>query len=470
MLLKDHLEIRFNFNDDITFPDHLTKEIFNDLEFDVNILYSDTTPDTCILQILMDSYSPLFSLLEFFDENNINFLNSIYPANDTEHSTLHLNHTNIVGMEDDRGKWENGKRYFLITIDTCILQHNANVLIPPASYILTPNALWLLDNLFEYNGFTYNQPNRLEAIEKDSQRITFFNFNIQFDIKFEMFLEESFNEWNIKRWAKIDLLIPTSEYVNDLDNLKEKFNLLILLISLYQNQIIDYTYAEIRQEDRYLCHLKSLKKLDYLEPKSSILKEREVSIYDFINSSNSPSLLQHSVFLHKTILRFIYSESLEGESRFMILYNILEQLRNYFIEISEREESSTFISDEYTFIGSNRSRDRFIKNKIKEISEIVHDEEKELFEENANKKISFIRKKLMNNQFIQFFNYLEFDLAHYNLDFEYLLKIRNTLFHGHNLRSLDSSLEEESSKLKYLVFDIILELIGNRETLASNPE
>lgn len=121
----------------------------------------------------------------------------------------------------------------------------------------------------------------------------------------------------------------------------------------------------------------------------------------------------------------------------MILYNILEQLRNYYISTGEIESEKAGnppnpnkVRDEYKFIHGVGKTNDIIKKILKQITEIVVPEDKETFESEIGNKVPDLKLMSMSNQFDSYFKFANVDPKTYDLDFEELKGLRNKIFHG----------------------------------------
>ena len=130
---------------------------------------------------------------------------------------------------------------------------------------------------------------------------------------------------------------------------------------------------------------------------------------------------------------------------------------SFYISFAQKYNSDFVVSDEYEFIHGNDKTDKLIKEKIKEIAEIVKQEQKCLFISEAKNKVTFIRKKRITDQFLEFFKYVKVDPNSYDLDFELLIGIRNKLYHGN---AINSSIDISTINLNLykLAVDLIIKL------------
>jgi len=156
-----------------------------------------------------------------------------------------------------------------------------------------------------------------------------------------------------------------------------------------------------------------------------------------IRNVNSKSIIDNKELVSKLVERFNYALKVGNETKFMILYNILEQLRNHYILTGQIERDKAGnppnpnkVRDEYKFVHGVDKTNNFIKKILKQITEIVAPEDKATFESEIPNKVPDIKLMSMSNQFDSYFKFANVDPKKYDLDFEELKGLRNKIFHG----------------------------------------
>lgn len=432
-----------------------------DIEFHVNIIYSIDDAGEFIIQILYEPHIRLYDIIRMFLDQNFDILNIIKPTYEYQDTIIDLSNSELLEVEDDNGHWENGYRFIILKIDKGRIVFTRNLLIPSSKFSLSRNCLPILDSLYTISGFSHENPHSFTADDSNLRPISFGPYQFQMNLDFQLFQGEEFNELIASRWPEVHISENGSEFISDEEGLLKFVDVLILLISFLYGDIISYNYAQINKEsgftDIVISSSEKSKSQSGLNPKYEIDFEE---IKSFFDNCNYDFISGNFEFIRKVIQRYIFTKDLEGESKFMVLYNILEQIRNFYITLSDDQGSSFIVGEEYSFTVSKTQTEKRIKEKIKEVGDIVDQSERDEFKKNANKKVSFIKKKLMMNQFVQFFNYLNLDLSEFDLDFQELLKIRNTIFHGHDLQqTLKVDLQVVTMRLEKLVESLIKNLI-----------
>ena len=166
----------------------------------------------------------------------------------------------------------------------------------------------------------------------------------------------------------------------------------------------------------------------------------------------SIQLIVYQILKAKTHVKY-----LRGISKFLILYNILEQLKVTYGN-SQKEES-------FNFTLSKKDTNSFILNALLSIKEIVKESDKEEFHEHIKNHVKTVKYKKMKDQFIELFElyYPSFLID----DLVPIIKLRNKIFHGNMV--VDTNLIDEiNKKLKHTVGKILLNIILFEEDSAAN--
>ena len=186
-----------------------------------------------------------------------------------------------------------------------------------------------------------------------------------------------------------------------------------------------------------------------------------------IENVDALHLLANYEFATKIVDRYNFALKTEGESRFMILYNVLEQIRNEYIlngKIDHEKVAgkSKKVIEEYKFKTSKTKTDKIIKDKLYELIEIIDDEHKQLFEAEISQKLKPIKVFSMINQFKSLFDHINISPEEFGLDFLKIKAMRDIIFHGNPIAEKKIYLDE-INKYKYLpkfVGLIILKYFG----------
>ncbi|MBK6544571.1 MAG: hypothetical protein IPG12_04785 [Saprospiraceae bacterium] len=457
MYYKDHYKLKFEFPEGVYSTDTFDIRELNDRLFDCNIFHSTLDSKEAKIQILYERTDHFYSLFPALFENGVEILKYLKVSHDDAQLKPDFSQCNILRIEDDHGYWENGKQNITIVFDKCYLHSTSSKINKRSFFILSENSNWIHDEIFKINFFEPEDPDSLSYEDKFKNKFLFGDFEVEIGINFKRYYDEEPNIWSIKRSTSIffrDYNNFTSEHISSLE---EHVKILTLLFSFYQGQEVEFTYGDVSFESGHL----SIYRTTYLKPEvdksKTVYYIKETPLVDYLERTNYAFISENYAEIQNIVSQFIYSNSLIGHSRFMILYNCIELIRNFYISFAQKYNSDFVVSDEYEFIHGNDKTNKLIKEKIKEIAEIVKQEQKCLFISEAKNKVTFIRKKRITDQFLEFFKYVKVDPNSYDLDFELLIGIRNKLYHGN---AINSSIDISTINLNLykLAVDLIIKL------------
>ncbi|MCK5441843.1 MAG: hypothetical protein KAJ23_08135, partial [Maribacter sp.] len=235
---------------------------------------------------------------------------------------------------------------------------------------------------------------------------------------------------------------------NDLkeSEIKKHIELICTLYSFYSLENIDYSLSRIYTKDQLHIEIKDVSNNNVRDSHGIFRWDFFQNPLNLLTNVGTKPLLENLTFYKEIVDRFIYSQKTSGESRFMILYSILEQIRNKFIldkkietEKAGDKPNLKKVTEEYNFNLSKTQTDKFIKHTLENIIEIISEEDKELFKNEIKYKLTPIKVVSMINQFKSLFDYIQIEPEEFDLDFLELKSLRDSIFHG---RPISGNLEK----------------------------
>jgi hypothetical protein len=438
--------------------DSLGGEVTN-ADFEIKLIYNQRNPEFIHLTIYYTPSDYLFEKLELLKKNGINILSLIkekYKKGQWEYpEILDFSNSNLIEIQEGH-YWEQSKKLVILTID------NVDVLISnlyagDARFKLTKNIFLHLDDYINYGSLGRNYPDD-RFIEANNNRETNFG-SIRFILSFEHFREPSLSrqKLSIIREAYLTLTNDSNELTDE--QLVEQADILCLLMSFYWEKEIDYFIAKVRVNniDNYRTKEK-LKYSDHIEDNSEgfLLKEKFKTIYDFVESIEYEKLIAVSSLLSEIVPRILKIKNVDEISAFMILYNVIEKIRNFCL-LNPVNGEEYKIKEEFNFIKGIKPTYKHIRDKIKEISEIVEQSDVIEFKNKASDKVNFIKKTGLIDQFDSLLFYLKLDSSDYEINFIDLIKTRNDIYHG---KLPTENVKPYNIEMKLLIYDMILKMIN----------
>ncbi|URC14833.1 hypothetical protein [Flavobacterium sp. B183] len=429
-----------------------------DVQFDARLIYNQRMPEEVQLIIYYKPSDYLYEKFRALAKAGIRILDLVNPAvspNKWVHPEFfEFSESSLIDIHETHYYDHDKKSLILVLGNFCLFENGRYA--GDARFRLAENAISHLAGYIQYGQLgSYDSDDKF--IERNENRWTRFG-----PVEFMLSLNHSYKQGEpqkdfvITRDAQL-VFRDDSEKLNDLQLLSLGEDL-CLLMSLYWEKNIDFFNAVLRVNDKENYGTRQVFKLssDKLDSSKEFhLKDSFPNIYDFAESVNFEKFQSYGELIQEAVPRLVTINNLDDISAFMILYNIIEKFRNFFLKKSLDGRAFT-VKEEYAFTGSESYISKFIKTKIKEIGEIVAQVDKQEFESKAFEKVSFIKKTGLIDQFESFITYLNLDPDNYDVEFDQLIKVRNLIYHGN---PPDRDVFLYNKEMKVLVYDILLSII-----------
>jgi hypothetical protein len=421
------------------------------------LIYNQRKPEYSKLTIYYHPGYYLFEILEFLSEKGICILETVKEKTKEQKwefpDILDFSESKLINLQASNS-WEHNEKPVILTIDSLSILQSGKF-VEFGNFKITENIFQHLDDYIQY-GQLANYKNDDKFIETDNNRET--NFGV---VRFKLSFKHSYDnstKFNIDISRDSFLIITNCpKTLTDLEII-EIGNSLCLLMSFYWQKTIDFFNARVRINNNENYHTREiLKYSNHLIDESDqyILKKQFGSFYDFIDSINYTLFSENSELIKELVPRIIRTKNVDKVSAFMILYNIIEKIRNYCISVPLKGKELS-IKEEFNFTKGKKSTDKFIKLKIKEIEEIVDDSDREDFLNKASDKVSFIKKTGLIDQFESLLSHLELNVLDYNINFTNLIQIRNSIYHG---KLPKEDVTPYNEQMTILIYDMLLKLM-----------
>ena len=346
------------------------------------------------------------------------------------------------GMENSTGFYEFNLKYFTIKL-TGIKKSFSNTEKSASTIYLNQQSFGLIELNYNYNQhFSWSKEEyNWKPKNKIKEYINFGNISFKPEHNFFNSTKNHLEKISIQKAPKL-----TIQY-NDLNEseIKKHIELICTLYSFYSIENIDYSLSRIYTKDKLHIEIRDVSNNISKDYHGIFRWEFYQNPLNLFINVDSTQLLENSDFYKKIVERYIYSQKTSGESKFMILYSILEQIRNKYIldkKIEKEKAGETpnlkKVTEEYSFNLSKTQTDKFIKKTLENITEIVSEKDKELFKKEIKYKLTPIKVVSMINQFQSLFEYIKIEPKEFDLDFLELKSLRDSIFHG---RPISENLE-----------------------------
>jgi hypothetical protein len=460
--MKDYFQkdipVLLNFTDYKELLNGFARHEAEQTRYDTRLIYNQRRPEELQLTIYYKSADHLYEKLDLLRSSGVNILDLIFPAG-SEHAWVHpeffiFSRSSLIELQETH-YFEHDRKTLILILDNLDLFENGRYAMD-GRFRLTENIFPHLGTYIRYGQLgNYDHGDRF--IDRNDNRYTKFgvvNFILSFNHSYKS--STSVKDFVITRDAHLNIRDESGQLKDsELLILGED---LCLLMALYWEKDIDFFNAAIRVNDKEHYGNREVFKLcedNFDASEEFYLKEQYPTFYDFAESLSFDNFQNHKGLLQESVPRLNKIKNLDDISAFMIFYNVIEKCRNYFL-INAMQGSSFMVKEEFEFTLSKSKTNDFIKNKIKEIGEIVAKSDKEEFDSKASLKVTFIKKTGLIDQFESFISHLDLDPDKYDIKFEELIKIRNQIYHG-NIPEVDVS--SYNNEMKKLVLDILLKII-----------
>ena len=310
----------------------------------------------------------------------------------------------------------------------------------------------LLEKNYGYFGFI--KEGIWEATNREDKWIYF--KNIQFKLKYHFYTSKSTEEFTHLIRKEPILYIRHNRSLKE-EDIVECADSICTLLTFATSNRISYTFARIYGQ-KYIANIFSKKTIQITKNNSIFLYFLGINkdVFKFLES------IEHNKidykFLENIVNRYVLALRLEGESQFMIFYNLIERIRFHYI--GKEGINETFKFDEKI---SKTQLEKQLKERLKTFAEFVDIKEQEEYKKHIITLWKTVRYLPMKDQLNKFFTNLGVNIE--KLDFEKYVSWRNTVFHGGSIYEECSlkDLEDANIKLMRFVGVLILNLLGIKE-------
>lgn len=374
--------------------------------------------------------------------------------NEKKLEKIDLSESKWLEIKTGSNLYENNVKYFTLTLDSVKFIYSPVETDKnsddwySSEFYLNKASEKIFESLYSFKGFINNE-NSWTPIKRIKEPILFGEVKIILDYNFLSKKNKDENTHTIYQEPRIKVLhLDKSE-----DELLNYVKILLGILTLHRGEKIDFELGRIHTSKDTIV-LSKIVKTSLLESRGGL---RAIGYYKGISKLleeiNPKLIIENANLYSKFCWRYVDALKLKDESRFMIFYNLLEQIRNLYLDPKK-------LKQEYTFIEGKNKVNKKIKAKLQELAELVVEEERVEFKENVKNHYSSIRYIPMKNQFEGLFNLFQLNLLYKQIDFGKIMKIRNKIFHGHITDTKDESFKEINQKLPKLVSTFLLKISG----------
>lgn len=404
------------------------------------------------IKIYIDSTNDIDRKFMVWNSSNqlSDFVNEQIEAEISEHETIlqkiDISNSRIKSIKSK--EYENDKEYFTIYLDKILVYKklNFNENIGTAKVFLNEDGFDLVKNFYSF--FTMNAREGNFGITRMNGMNSFYKIGeIKFRPEFEYNYSDSKNnkDFKIEKIPIIKFIFP--ETIED-KKLIEQINIVCNINSFYQGNLIDYYRITAFKSNSILSITKIIKESSGLKVNSINFFLNIKGIDNFLKTNWSKNYLVNSKKIDKAIENYIHSRFVDINSRFLMLYNIIEIL------MANKSNSN----DKFELIVNDLEKDKIYKRALTELKKTIAKKDYIDFENKWNILQNKIAFKPMKSPLVEFLKENNIENKDLKIDIDKIKEIRDKITHG-SVKSLKSSIIEDAN---YDLYRISIKLILNQ--------
>jgi hypothetical protein len=402
-------------------------------------IYIDSTNDTDRKFMIWSSSNQLSDFVTEQIEIEISEHEKVLQKIDLSNSRI----TSVKSKE-----YENDKEYFTLYLDKILiykkLNFNENVGI--AKVFLNEDGFSLVKNFYSF--FTMNVKEGNFGISRMNGMNSFYKIGeIKFKPEFEYSYSDSRNnkDFKIEKVPIIKFIFP--ETIED-KKLIEQISIVCNITSFYLGNLIDYYRITAFKPNSILSLTKIIKENSGLKVNSINYFLNTKGIDNFLKTNWSKNYLANSKKIDKAIENYLHSRFVDINSRFLMLYNIIEIL------MAGKSNSN----EKFELIVNDLEKEKIYKIALTELKKTISKKDYLDFENKWKILQNKIAYKPMKSPLVDFLEENNIENKDLKIDIDTIKQIRDKITHG-SVKTLKSNIVEEAN---YDLYRISIKLILNQ--------
>jgi hypothetical protein len=402
-------------------------------------IYIDSTNDTDRKFMIWSSSNQLSDFVTEQIEIEISEHEKVLQKIDLSNSRI----TSVKSKE-----YENDKDYFTLYLDKILiykkLNFNENVGI--AKVFLNEDGFSLVKNFYSF--FTMNVKEGNFGISRMNGMNSFYKIGeIKFRPEFEYSYSDSRNnkDFKIEKVPIIKFIFP--ETIED-KKLIEQISIVCNITSFYLGNLIDYYRITAFKPNSILSLTKIIKENSGLKVNSINYFLNTKGIDNFLKTNWSKNYLANSKKIDKAIENYLHSRFVDINSRFLMLYNIIEIL------MAGKSNSN----EKFELIVNDLEKEKIYIIALTELKKTISKKDYLDFENKWKILQNKMAYKPMKSPLVEFLEENNIENKDLKIDIDTIKQIRDKITHG-SVKTLKSNIVEEAN---YDLYRISIKLILNQ--------
>ncbi|MBC5839602.1 hypothetical protein [Flavobacterium muglaense] len=359
---------------------------------------------------------------------------------------IDLSNSRIISVKSK--DYENDKEYFTLYLNKILiykkLNFNENVGI--AKVFLNEDGFSLVKNF--YSSFTMNVKEGNFGISRMNGMNSFYKIGeIKFRPEFEYSYSDSRNnkDFKIEKVPIIKFIFPVT--IED-KKLIEQISIVCNITSFYLGNLIDYYRITAFKPNSILSLTKIIKENSGLKVNSINYFLNTKGIDNFLKTNWSKNYLANSKKIDKAIENYLHSRFVDINSRFLMLYNIIEIL------MAGKSNSN----EKFELIVNDLEKEKIYEIALTELKKTISKKDYLDFENKWKTLQNKMAYKPMKSPLVEFLEENNIENKDLKIDIDTIKQIRDKITHG-SVRTLRSNIVEEAN---YNLYRISIKLILNQ--------
>lgn len=345
---------------------------------------------------------------------------------------------------------ENNNEFFTISLDQILIHKKYNFKddIGIARVFLNKDGFDLVKNF--YSIFTMNAKKGNFGISRMNGMSSYYKigklkFRPEFEYKYSDSREKTI--FTVEKIPILKFIFPES--IGE-EILIKKINIVCNLTSFYLGNIIDYHSIYAFKSNVNLSLTKIIKESSGLKVDSINYFLNVKGIDSFLNSNWSDNYLLEQKKINKAIENYLHSRFVNLNSKFLLLYNIIEVL------MSGKSNSN----EKFELIVDDQKKEKIYENVLKELKETISENDYSDFENKWDILKNKIAFKPMKSPLVEFLKENNIENKDLQIGIDKIKEIRDKITHG-SINSLKMNVIKEANQDLYgIAIKLILNQLG----------
>ncbi len=390
-------------------------------------------------------------LIQIRDYVNFGRKITVVECSKDEHIiTVDFTHARLLNLTSSSKNYRHNKKFFDIHIDRVRITRSSNDGLNLCEFYLNDSAYRPIRDIY---GLLYpaNVDKTQYTITKPRQ-YWIKALGIEFNINYDFATTDSRLSNVATITKKLRLYVRTNNKSSD--EIFAIVDIICSALTFWTHEKIDYTSGRYFGNGTSVVDAKCLTP----SPQSNYLDSFFTHGYHkdaikFLKTVDYEQFQKYDGILITLIDRYNLTEQLTGESKFLTLYSILEQLKEKFTKGKSSREK-------FEFSVTNAELNKVLSEGLEPILKLVRKNDRLILQKQISNVRHDLKYKPMVHQFDHLLNENKVPKGEWRNKFESIVRFRNKVVHGTYNLSDEKKILEYNDALRYLIGFLLLKIVG----------